>query len=144
MGRKTSGGVPAYESPSPVSLLDDAEVALRQLGPEDYDAVVELAQALTERERYLRFFTVHPGYLDEWARALTTRTAGQYALGIFEDGALIGTANYNEMPQRGYAEVSVVIAHLQHERGVGTSLLSSLGHGSVLSVDLDLDSVADD
>ncbi len=114
-------------SPSSLTLIDGARVEVRQLASDDYDAVVALSETLTERERYMRFFTVHPGYLDEWARTLTTRSAEQHALGTFEDDALIGTASYVKTTQPGYAEVSVVIAHLQHERGVGTALLRSLG-----------------
>ena len=48
------------------------------------------------------------------------------ALGAIEDGELIGVANYAELARAGYAEIAVVVAHEQHERGVGTALLSAL------------------
>jgi RimJ/RimL family protein N-acetyltransferase len=42
---------------------------------------------------------------------------------ILEDDTLIGLANYVATPEPGCAEVSVVVAHQQHGRGVGTALL---------------------
>lgn len=105
--------------PSSLTLIDGASVVIRQLGADDYDAVVALSETLSDRERYMRFFTTHPGYLDQWARTLTVHSDEQCALGIFEDDTLIGTASYVLTAEPGCAEVSVVIAHLQHERGVG-------------------------
>lgn len=109
------------------TLVDGASVEIRPLGPADYDALIELALTLTDRERYMRFFTTHPACLDEWARSLATSRDDQYVLGAFEDDSLIATANYVMTSQPGYAEVSVLVAHLQHERGVGTALLRTLG-----------------
>jgi hypothetical protein len=40
---------------------------------------------------------------------------------------MVGLANYVATAQSGRAEVSVVVAHEQHERGVGTALLRILG-----------------
>jgi RimJ/RimL family protein N-acetyltransferase len=39
---------------------------------------------------------------------------------------LIGVANYAELDQPGNAEIAVVVAHEQHDRGVGTALLREL------------------
>jgi len=111
---------------STATLVDGAAVQLRRLGPGDYDALIELVGTLTDRERYMRFFTMHPAFLDEWARSLTTPNDDQYVLGVFEDDSLIATANYVMTSQPGYAEVAVLVAHLQHERGVGTALLRAL------------------
>lgn len=57
--------------PAQFRLKDEACVEIRRLAIPDYAAVVLLSETLTEHERYLRFFTMHPGYLDEWARSLT-------------------------------------------------------------------------
>jgi RimJ/RimL family protein N-acetyltransferase len=40
---------------------------------------------------------------------------------------LVGVANYAELSRPGECEVAVVVAHEQHERGVGTALLKTLG-----------------
>jgi GNAT superfamily N-acetyltransferase len=110
------------------TLLDGARVTVRILGPDDYDAVISLALYLSAEERYQRFFTVHPTYIGEWALSLTKPTEGIVALGAFESGELIGVANYAELTRPGECEVAVVVAHEQHERGVGTALLKTLGH----------------
>ncbi len=115
------------ESDSVATLLDGRTVVLRRLLTDDYDAVVRLASELTGQERYQRFFTVHPAHIVAWAQSLTAPADGIVALGVFEDGELIGVANYAELPRPGDAEVAVVVAHEQHERGVGTLLLAALG-----------------
>lgn len=114
------------ESLTTATLVDGAEVTLRRLHPEDYDAVVALAADLSAEERYQRFFTVHPAYIGEWALSLTKPAEGIMALGAFETGELIGLANYAELPRTGECEIAVVVAHEQHERGVGTALLRDL------------------
>jgi RimJ/RimL family protein N-acetyltransferase len=110
------------------TLVDGEQVTLRSLNAGDHDAVVALAVDLSTEERYLRFFTVNPAFISDWASSLTTPAAGIVALGAFEAGDLIGVANYAESNQPGLAEIAVVVAHEQHERGVGTALLAALGH----------------
>lgn len=110
------------------TLFDGAKVILRTLRPDDYHAVTALAEALTDRERYFRFFTQHPSYIGEWARSLTRSRPGSVALGAFENDDLIGVAGYVESRLSGYAEIAVVVAHHHHDRGVGTALLRALGH----------------
>ena len=113
--------------PTTATLIDGAEVTLRILGAKDYDAVVSLAICLSTEERYQRFFTAHPTYIREWALSLTKPAKGIVALGAFESGELIGVANYAELSRPGECEIAVVVAHEQHERGVGTALLKALG-----------------
>ena len=124
-----NGAYSADDFTTTATLLDGATVTIRRLLPADYDAVVALEMALSTEERYQRFFTVHPTYVGEWALSLTAPAEGVVALGVFETGELIGVANYVEMKQQpGYAEIAAVVAHDQHERGVGTTLLRALGH----------------
>ena len=108
------------------TLLDGASVTIRRLTPDDYDAVVGLANELSGEERYLRFFTFHPTYIGEWALSMTAPAKGIVGLGAFESTTMIGVANYAELPHPGDAEIAVVVAHEQHERGVGTLLLRTL------------------
>jgi len=110
------------------TLIDGAEATLRILGLEDYDAVVSLAVWLSAEECYQRFFTVHPTYIGQWALSLTTPAEGIVALGAFESGELVGVANYAELSRPGECEIALVVAHEQHERGVGTALLKALGN----------------
>jgi hypothetical protein len=68
-GRAVSDSPP--ERISEVLLLDGSTVSLRRLNPGDVDAITRLSETLTDEDRYYRFFTLHPGYLQTWARSLT-------------------------------------------------------------------------
>ena len=107
-------------------LVDGARVVVRRLNADDYDAVVRLATDLSAEERYMRFFTVHPAYIGEWALSLTAPAKDVVALGCFECGDLIGVANYAQVSSAGCAEIAVLVAHEQHDRGIGTALLHAL------------------
>jgi GNAT superfamily N-acetyltransferase len=115
------------EHVSQTVLLDGSVVSLRQLAADDVDDVISLYETLSDDERYLRFFTLHPADLQARARSLTERSTEQYALGAFDCGKLIGAANYVTCKTPGDAEVAVVVAHEEHLRGVGTALLRQLG-----------------
>ncbi|MGY4649785.1 hypothetical protein [Mycobacterium sp. URHB0021] len=93
------------------TLLDGGLVSLRRLDLDDLDGIIALSEALTESERYLRFFTAHPGYLKGWARSLADRSNRRFALGAFESGRLIGFASYFMCDDPGCAEVAIVVAH---------------------------------
>ena len=108
-------------------LVDGSVIVLRQLEPRDAERILSLYQSLTDDERYLRFFTMHPAHLEDWARSIAEPRSGQYSLGAFGSGNLLGVANYIACRDPGYAEVAVVVAHTEHLRGVGTALLRRLG-----------------
>jgi L-amino acid N-acyltransferase YncA len=108
------------------TLRDGVAVLLRRLESADIDAVIALHDTLTERERYQRFFTMHPAYLKTLADKLTEGNSQTYALGAFESGTLIGVANYVICDSPATADVAVVVAHQDHLRGVGTALLRRL------------------
>ena len=108
------------------TLRDGAAVLLRRLGPADIDAVIALHYALSDGERYLRFFTMHPAYLKTLAGKLTRGNGNDYALGAFESGMLIGVTNYVVCREPTTAEVAIIVAQDDHLRGVGTVLLRRL------------------
>jgi GNAT superfamily N-acetyltransferase len=108
------------------TLRDGVTVLLRRLEPADIDAVIALHDTLSDRERYLRFFMMHPAYLKAVAHKLTEGNGEDYALGAFESGILIGVANYVVCGRPAIAEVAIVVAHHDHLRGVGTVLLLRL------------------
>lgn len=112
-------------------LTDGTVIVIRPLSPADSDRVMALHQTLTEEERYLRFFTVHPADPQKWARSLTELSPDQYAVGAFDSKGLLGVADYvKSTRQQGYAEVAVVVAHGEHFRGVGTAVLLQLGRAA--------------
>lgn len=108
-------------------LLDGSVISIRPLEPSDAATILSLYESLTDEERYLRFFTMHPAHLEKLARSLSTPTNDQCSVGAFSSGRLLGVANYVVCQQPGSAEVSVVVAHAEHLRGVGTALLRRLG-----------------
>lgn len=114
------------EDGTTVTLRDGVSVELRRLSEPDFDCVVALADSLSDDERYLRFFTVHPGYIADWAMSLTKPSPGVVALGAYDHGELVGVANYAPTNEPEQVEIAVVVAHDQHDRGVGTALLTEL------------------
>jgi L-amino acid N-acyltransferase YncA len=108
------------------TLRDGAAVQLRRLEPADAGTVLALYETLSDRDRYMRFFTMHPAHLKAVADRLTECDGEHYALGAFESGMLIGVASYVMCGSRATAEVAVVVAHDDHLRGVGTCLLRRL------------------
>ena len=110
-----------------VLLLDGTEIAIRRLTEHDVDAIVDLHRQLTDREKYFRFFTMHPARLEEFVHKLVQRTPTRCALGAFENGQLIGVGNYVVTSDAQSAEVAVAVAHEDHLRGVATTLLRLLG-----------------
>ncbi|HUO37492.1 MAG TPA: GNAT family N-acetyltransferase [Mycobacterium sp.] len=111
---------------STVTLLDGAPVVLRRLKKADIDAVIALHSQLSDRERYFRFFIVHPGHIKQFATDLVQRSADRYAIGAFENDQLIGAANYVRTNNPVAAEMAVAVAHGDHLRGVATVLLHHL------------------
>jgi L-amino acid N-acyltransferase YncA len=108
------------------TLRGGATVLLRRLDEADIDAVIALHNTLSDRELYLRFFTMHPAYVKALADKLTDANTQDYALGAFESGTLIGIASYAMCSRPATADVAVVVAHEDHLRGVGTALLRRL------------------
>jgi len=107
-------------------VADGAWVVIRHLEPADAGAVIALHNAMSQRERYLRFFTRQPVHLKALASRLTDGRAEDFALGAFEAGALIGVASYAICGRPATAEVAIVVAHHDQLRGVGTTMLRRL------------------
>ncbi|MDT5354614.1 MAG: hypothetical protein QOJ56_3146 [Mycobacterium sp.] len=111
------------------TLRDGSTVLLARLDVADIDAVIALHDALSDHERYLRFFFApRAPDLKTCARKLTEGSDRDYALGAFEFGELIGVANYVVSHEDETAEVALVVAHNDQLRGVGTALLRRLSH----------------
>ena len=117
----------AVEFTAKCRLLDGRLISLRRLDADDAEAVVALHQNLTERDRYFRFFTLHPAHLDRLVSKLIESAEGQYALGAFDADRLIGVANYTVSDDASAADIAIVVAHQDHLCGVGTTLLKHLG-----------------
>ena len=57
-------------------LSDGSPVLLARLGPEDTGDVLDLHGRLSERDRYLRFSTLHPARLEEYVRRTLSGAGG--------------------------------------------------------------------
>lgn len=66
-----------------VTLLDGAVVLLRRLDAHDAKAVEAFHSDLTDRDRYYRFFVIHPGFLHRFASKLLENSPTNYAIGVF-------------------------------------------------------------
>lgn len=108
------------------TLWDGTEITVRDLEPEDFPSVMALADNLSGDELYLRFFTYHPHHLAEWARSVTEPAVGNVALGAFDGESLLAVGNSVAVDDAGTAEISVVVAHRNHRRGIATALLRRL------------------
>ena len=110
-----------------VTLLDGAVMLLRRLDAHDAKAVEAFHSDLTDRDRYWRFFVIHPGFLHTFASKLVENNPTNYAIGAFEAGRLIGVANYIRSNDPEVADVAIAVAHEDHLRGVATAMLRHLG-----------------
>lgn len=127
--RRIASGIVSEHAVQPAAtarLLDGRVVTLRGLGHDDAAAVLALHEHLSDRDRYFRFFTLHPAPLLELAARLTEPAEGRYAVGAFDAGRLIGVAHYTVVDDPAVAEIAVVVAHEDHSLGVGTALLRHL------------------
>ncbi|WP_181773182.1 bifunctional acetate--CoA ligase family protein/GNAT family N-acetyltransferase [Amycolatopsis pittospori] len=103
-------------------LADGAMVSVRLLCEDDFDAVLDLHRRLDERDRYLRFFTVHPAGL-EYLTRLVIEGPG---LGAFRGDELLGVAHYRVGGEGDTAEVALTVDGGSQAHGVGTLLLEHL------------------
>ena len=123
---------PDRSRPSPAwqpdeTLWDRTMVTVRDLGPNDFPAVLALSDSLSGDELYLRFFTYLPKYLAEWAHSETEPLEENVSLGAFEGDNLVAVGNYSAHREFGTAEIAVVVVRRHHHRGIATALLRLLG-----------------
>ena len=106
-----------------------AELVIRPLRPEDEGSVRALHERLTERDTYLRFFTLSPANLDELADTLCRQDETHVGLGAFDDGTIVGVASYSVIEADGQgpiAECAVAVSHPLQHHGIGTALSQRL------------------
>tara|TARA_R110000823_G_scaffold27609_8_gene80361 strand:- start:20515 stop:21471 length:957 start_codon:yes stop_codon:yes gene_type:complete len=113
---------------STMQLSDGSTVTLRMITPEDAGIEQQFVTALSERSRYLRFFsglrTLPPFML---RRLVSTQFPASYALiATVADGdseRQIGVARYAPTEDEGVAEFAVVVADEWQGRGIASQLL---------------------
>src|SRR3954447_24546497 len=127
-------GMATTMSTSVRALLADGRItAIREIVPDDREALRDLHARMSERSLFLRFFSLGMRGPDQFAARITTPAPGtRTAVGAFledqPDGErMIGMASYETLLDPEIAEVALAVADDLHGCGVGTLLLEHLG-----------------
>jgi acyl-CoA synthetase (NDP forming)/RimJ/RimL family protein N-acetyltransferase len=109
-------------------LTDGSTVLIRPAGPEDFDLVRAMHEAMSPDNAYLRFFSFSRRAAEAEARRICRASeAGSAALLALADGELAGVASYTSIgAYPGQAEVAFAVADHMHHRGIATLLLEHL------------------
>jgi acyl-CoA synthetase (NDP forming)/GNAT superfamily N-acetyltransferase len=105
-------------------LADGTTVEIRPAGPDDFDAVQAMHEAMSPDNTYMRFFNISRLAAETEARRIC-RAPGTVALLALADGGVAGVASYAEIGS-GQAEVAFAVADHMHHRGIATLLLEHL------------------
>jgi acyl-CoA synthetase (NDP forming)/GNAT superfamily N-acetyltransferase len=114
-----AGGIDAVRT-------DGGLVHIRPVQPEDIAALLELHDGVSERSRYLRFFSFSRTSAVAYVRLLVQPASKQHvALCAWIDGRLVGVAAFERISDTA-AEVALLVADEHHHQGIGTLLLEHL------------------
>jgi acyl-CoA synthetase (NDP forming)/GNAT superfamily N-acetyltransferase len=111
--------------PARALLLDGTPVLLERLGPGSAAEVLALHERLPDRDRYLRFATLHPADLGAYVHRTLDPAGGSVTLGARVRGDLVGVVQL--LPTgAGTGEVAAVVDPDRRHAGVATVLLEEL------------------
>lgn len=104
------------------------EVELRTIDVDDIDHVTALFDRMSPQSKYLRFLSPSSKVSSATIRHLASVDHDRHeALGVFEDGELVGSAHYfRSLDDPTRAEISVEVDDAFHRLGLGTCLLREL------------------
>ncbi|NUT54211.1 MAG: GNAT family N-acetyltransferase [Saccharothrix sp.] len=108
-------------------LTDGSVVEVRELGPGDVMALLDLHRSLPVEDQYLRFFSTSPRQLEDFVQRMVSPDEPRHVvLGALREGRLLGAASYVVLHDPECAEVALVVSHAEQTHGVGTLLLEHL------------------
>ncbi len=125
--------------------LDRAEpIVVRELGPADRAAVIELFEGLSDADRYYRFLRPMPSYPPSMVRLLTAMDGVDHiAVGAIDPGGrALGVARFVRYSGRpDTADLAVTVAGAARGRGLARRLIEAAADaaGSVGIVELTID-----
>ncbi|WP_304050281.1 GNAT family N-acetyltransferase, partial [Jatrophihabitans endophyticus] len=110
-----------------VVVADGGTVHLRAIRPDDADALVAFHGRLSQRTRYLRYFSAYPRIPDrDLYRFTHVDHHDRVAFVITLRGEIIAVGRYERHPGTTDAEVAFVVADAHQGRGIGSVLLEHL------------------
>jgi RimJ/RimL family protein N-acetyltransferase len=116
-----------------VVLRDGSTVHLRPAKPSDAPAVRRLLEGLSDRSRWLRFFSLVPNLAQAVRWATDIDDGHRYGLLATAEGdrRLVGHAGFEREPDRpGRAEVALEVADAVQGKGLGAALLCQLAEAA--------------
>lgn len=110
-----------------VVAADGATVHLRPIRPADAEALVRFHGGLSQRTRYLRYFSAYPRIPErDLARFVTVDHRDRVAFVAELAGEIIAVGRYERYTDTDDAEVAFVVADAHQGRGIGSVLLEHL------------------
>jgi acyl-CoA synthetase (NDP forming)/GNAT superfamily N-acetyltransferase len=115
-----------------VLLSDGTAVHLRQIRPADADAIVDLHSRLSDRTRYLRYFSPYPRIPErDLARFVNVDHHDREAYVIVGGPRIMAVGRYERLgPDSPEAEVAFVVEDAHQGRGIGSVLLEHLAEAA--------------
>ena len=110
-----------------VVAADGGTVHLRPIRPDDADALVAFHAGLSQRTRYLRYFSAYPRIPERDLNRFThVDHHDRVAFVAVLAGQIIAVGRYERQPGTDEAEVAFVVADAHQGRGIGSVLLEHL------------------
>jgi GNAT superfamily N-acetyltransferase len=110
-----------------MSLSDGAEARVRPISPQDGPALVKFHRGLSDRSRFLRYFSPHPSLTaDEVLHLTCVDGFDRVALVVELNHELIGIGRYERLGDPAQAEVAFVVADAYQHHHIATELLHRL------------------
>ncbi|GAB1642390.1 GNAT family N-acetyltransferase [Krasilnikovia sp. MM14-A1259] len=115
-----------------VLLSDGSAVHLRPISPADAEAIVELHSRMSERTRYLRYFSPYPRIPErDLERFVTVDHHNREAYVAVSGPRILAVGRYERMgPDSPDAEVAFVVEDAYQGRGIGSVLLEYLAQAA--------------
>lgn len=112
-----------------MTLSDGTEARVRPISRDDGPALLKFHRNLSDRSRFLRYFSPHPVLSSKEVQHLTSVDGvDRVALVIEVNGELIAVGRYHRLSDQTQAEVAFVVADAYQHHHIATELLHRLAH----------------